>query len=54
MPLNKETETETKPSQSGPGVMAIEWYSITGASPSDCLLSYLGHSLERSLTPLQR
>ena len=28
--------------------------SITGASPSDCLMSYLGHLLGRGLTPLQR
>ena len=28
--------------------------SITGTSPSDCFVSYLGHSLGGGLTPLQR
>ena len=28
--------------------------SITGTSLSDCLVSYLGHSLGGGLTPLQR
>ena len=39
------------------GVMAMKGYSAfpkaTGTSPSDCLVSYPGHSLE-GLTPLQR
>ena len=27
---------------------------MAGTSPSDCLVSYIGHSLEGGLTPLQR
>ena len=45
----------TTPGQSGPGsdgnkeVLYIpQTFSITGAFPSDCLLSYIGHSLEES------
>ena len=45
----------TTPGQIGPGndsnkeVLCIpKSYSITGTSPSDCLVSYLGHSLEES------
>ena len=45
----------TTPGQSGPGsdsnkeVLHIpQNSSITGTSPSDCLVSYLGHSLGRS------
>ena len=45
----------TTPGQSGPGsngnevVLRIPQSStVTGASPSDCLVSYLGHSLEES------
>ena len=37
------------------GVLRIpQSSSITGTSPSDCLVSYLGHSLERGLTSLRR
>ena len=43
------------PGQSGPAsdgnkeVFCVpQSFSITGASPSDCLVSYLGHSLEES------
>ena len=43
----------TNPGQSGPGsdgnegVLRIpQSFIITGTSPSDCLVSYLGHSLE--------
>ena len=46
--------------QSGPGINGNEvvlWIpqssSITGTSPSDCLLSYTGHSLVGVLIPLQ-
>ena len=36
------------------GVLRIrQSFSITGTSPSDCLMSYQGHSLV-GLTPLQR
>ena len=50
----------TTPGQSGPGsnvnkgvLYILQSSSITGTSPSDCLVSYLGHSLQ-GLTPLQR
>ena len=43
------------------GAMAMKRYSpipqstsITGASPSDCLVAYLGHSLGGGLAPQQR
>ena len=43
------------------GAMAMKGYSvfpksssITGILPSDCLVSYPGHSLQVSLTPLPR
>ena len=49
------------PGLSGPGsdgnegVLCIaQSSSITGTSPSDCLVSYPGHSLGEGLTPLQR
>ena len=45
----------TTPSQSGPGndgnegiLHILRGSSITGASPSDCLMSYSEHSLEES------
>ena len=51
----------TTPGQSGPRsdgnkvVLRIpRSSSITGTSPSDCLVLYPGHSLKRGLTPLQR
>ena len=51
----------TTPGQSGTrndgneGVLRIpQSSSITGTSPSDCLVSYPGHSLEWVLTPWQR
>ena len=47
--------------RSGPGSNDIEGVlripqssNITGISPSDCLVSYLGHSWGRGLTSLQR
>ena len=50
----------TTPGQSGPGSDGNEGVlhipqssSIAGTSPSDCLVSYSGHSLG-GLTPLQR
>ncbi len=50
----------TTPGQSGPGsngnegVLRIPQSSNTaGTSPSDCLVSYPGHSLGGGLTPLQ-
>ena len=49
----------TTPGQSGSGSDGNEGVpcipkssSITGASPSDCLVLYLGHSLGGGLTPL--
>ena len=51
----------TTPGQSGPGsdgydgVLRIpQSSSPAGTSPSDCLVSYSGHSLGWGLTPLQR
>ena len=51
----------TTPGQIGPGgdghegVLRIpQSSSIAGTSPSDCLVSYSGHSLGEGLTPLQR
>ena len=50
----------TTPSQSGPGIdgneevlCILQSFSISGASPSDCLVSYTGHSFEEVL-PLYR
>ena len=51
----------TIPDQSGPGSDGYEGIlrfsqssSITGASPSNCLMSYLEYSWSRGCTPLQR
>ena len=59
-PIDTTLSGVTTPSQSGPvsdghkGVLHIPQSSnITGASPSDCLVSYTGHSLG-NLTPPQR
>ena len=53
--INRTLSAACTPGQSGPGsdgskgVLCIpQNSSITGASPSDCLVSYLGHSLEES------
>ena len=58
--IHRTLSGDTTPSQSGPGSDSNEGVchipqtsSITGASPSDCLVSYSGHSL-RCLTSLQR
>ena len=46
MPLNKETGQSGTRNNGNEGVLCIpQSYSITGASPSDCLVSYPGHSL---------
>ena len=57
-PIDRALSGATILSQSGPGsngneeVLRIpQSLSITGTSPSDCLASYLGHSLEGGLTP---
>ena len=49
--IDKALSDATTPSQSGPGSDGIEEVlripqssSITGTSPSDCLISYLGRS----------
>ena len=54
-PINKTLSGAATPDLSGFGVDAIEGVlhipqssSITGASPSDCLASYLEHSLRES------
>ena len=52
-PIDRTLTGATKPGYSGPesngneGVLHIpQSSSISGASPSDCLVSYLGHLLE--------
>ena len=59
--INRTLLGATTPGQSGPwsegnkGVLCIpQSLSITGTSPSDCLVLCPGHSLVRVLTPLQR
>ena len=59
--MDRALSGATTPSQSGPGsngnegVLRIPQSScITGTSPSDCLVSYPGHSFGGYLTPLQR
>ena len=59
-PIDRTLSGAATPGQSGPGsdgneeVLRIsQSFSITGTSPTDCLMSYPEHSL-RSLTPLQR
>ena len=53
-PIDRTLSDATTPGQSVPekdgneGVLHIS-LSITGASPSDCLMSYQGHSLSRGL-----
>ena len=54
-PIDKTLSGATTPGQSGPGSDAKEGLlrisqssSITGTSPSDCLMSYHGHSLGES------
>ena len=53
--------SDTIPGQSGPGsngnegVLCIpQSSSITGTSPSNCLVSYLGHSFGRGVLPVCR
>ena len=55
LPIDRTLSGAPTPGQSGPEcngnkeVLCIpQSSSITGASPSDCLVSYLGHSLEES------
>ena len=53
-PIDRTLSGTTTPSQSGPGsngnegVLHVLQISKAGASPSDGLMSYLGHSLEES------
>ena len=54
-PIDRALSGATTPSQSEPGsdgnegvLYIFQSFSITGTSPSDCLVSYLGHSLARS------
>ena len=59
-PIDRALSGAAIPGQSGPGSNVTEGVlhipqspSINGTSPSDCLVSYLGHSLgEGALTPL--
>ena len=59
-PIDRTLSGVTSLGQSGPGnnsnqgVLHIPQSSRTGASPSDCLASYPGHSLGGGLNPLQR
>ena len=55
-PINRTLSGTTTPSQSGPGSDGNEGVhhipqssNITGASPSDCSMSYPGHSFKRAL-----
>ena len=57
-PIERILSGATTPSQSGPGSDGNEGVlqiplssSITGASTSDCLVSYPGHSLGKSAEP---
>ena len=57
-PIDRALSQATSPGESGPrsdcneGVLRISKSScIAGASPSDCLVSYTGHSLGRSSYP---
>ena len=59
-PIDRALSGATTPGQSAPGSDGNEWMlhipqssTITGTSPSDCLVSYPGHS-GGGLTPLQR
>ena len=60
-PIDRTLSDATTPGQSGPGsdgnekVLHIpQSSSITGSSPSDCLVSYPEHFLGGGLIPLQR
>ena len=60
-PIDTAQSGATIPGQSGPGSNGNEGVfcipqslSITGTSPSDCLVSYPGHSLRGGVTSLQR
>ena len=60
-PIDRTLSSATTPDQSKPGsdgnkkVLCIpQSSSISGTSPSDCLVSYPGHSLVEEGTPLQR
>ena len=59
--IDKTLSGATTPGQSGPGSDGNEGVhrisqssSVTAASPSDCLVSYIQDNCWRSLTPLQR
>ena len=61
LPIDRTLSGATTPSQSRPvsdvnkGVLHIpQSSSITGASPSDCLVSYLGHSLGKSYSSAEK
>ena len=60
-PTDRNLSGATTPDQRGPrsdgsqGVHRIpQSSSITGASPSDCLMSYTGHSLEESYSSAEK
>ena len=59
-PIDRALSGATTPGQSGPGsnsnegvLHILQSSSITGTSPSDCLVPYSGHSWG-GLTPLQK
>ena len=47
-PIDRILSGATTPEQSGPGSDGNQSSKITEASPSDCLVSYLGHSFGES------
>ena len=58
-PIDRTLSGAIIPGQSGPGsngnegvLHIIQSSSLSGASPSDCLVSYTGYALVRGLTPL--
>ena len=60
-PIDRTLSGATTTGLSGPGsnsnegiLHILQSSCITGDSPSDCLVSYAGHSLGEGLTPLQR
>ena len=60
LPIDRFLSGATTPGQSGPGsngnkgVLHIPQMSKAGASPSDCLMSYLGYLLGGGVLPLSR
>ena len=60
LPIDRSLSGATTPGQGGPGSNANKGVlrisqssSITGALPSNCLVSYLGHSLGESYSSVE-